>query len=313
MGNFSRPPNDALKANLDKGYVSAYIEQGVPVLDRDLNLMHDLIASAVRSIVERYVGDGVVAGNNGFNIRSHPGPAPPPSNNFVIMPGSALVGGIEVTNPANAFYAGQPGAPPLTTPAANRTDTVYLDVSLAEVNGTQDPDLLNSGDVGLQTSVRQKAVLVVRVAEGAVAPPAPGAGHTHFLLARLARTAGQALITAPMITDLRNQIIPLRLVADNLRVLGAPAFAASPNQFTPKNGAGGVNVTLFGKGFNFGGLKVRFESLNFPGSVGNSDIVTGPTDTQVVVRTPFMSAGPHKITVETNFGVDTSDDNFNIL
>ena len=37
-GNFSQAPADVLAAALAKNYVSVLVEQGVPVLDRDLNL-----------------------------------------------------------------------------------------------------------------------------------------------------------------------------------------------------------------------------------------------------------------------------------
>ena len=68
----------------------------MPILDRDLNLLQDLIASTVRAVVARYIGSGVPSGNQGFQIAA--GPAP---NNFRILagnpaPGRCLVGGIEV-------------------------------------------------------------------------------------------------------------------------------------------------------------------------------------------------------------------------
>ena len=70
MGNFSKPPLDVLLANLGKGYVGLHIEQGVPVLDRDLNLLNDLISATVRAIVSRYIGDGVAADGDGFAIEA---------------------------------------------------------------------------------------------------------------------------------------------------------------------------------------------------------------------------------------------------
>lgn len=310
MGNFSKPPNDVLQASFDKDYVSVHFEQGVTLLDRDLNLMGDIILARMRSIIGNYIGNGVIAGSRGFAIESIK-----LNNNFRIASGSILFLAFEWDNPVDINYSSQPGVPSLTTPPANatRTDTVYLDVSFVEVSGAQDADLLNSGDVGLQTSVRQKATWVVRVAEDSTNVPDPIDGHVHFLLAQLVRTGGQAQITSSMITDLRKQIISLVNVEERLRLLSRPAFAASPNQFTPKSASPGNNLTLFGKNLNLGDLKVRFESINFPGTVGFADIVGRPTDTQAVVKVPFMTAGPHKLTVETSSGIDTSDDTFTLL
>ena len=125
---------------MSKGYVGLHIEQGVPILDRDLNLLQDLITAATRSIVTRYIGNGVATGSQGFAIG-----AVAAANNFGILagvppPGTCLVGGVEVNIAADLNYADQPGIPALTTPTAAqpdpREDTVYLDVSLETVDGT---------------------------------------------------------------------------------------------------------------------------------------------------------------------------------
>src|SRR4030095_14944098 len=220
MGNFSKKPSDVLQANLLKNYVGVYIEQGVPVLDRDLNLLQDIIATTVRSVFSRFIGDGVTVGSSGFAIQ-----AIPANNDFRILAGSVMVNGVDAFNAADLTYSSQAGVPALTTPTAARNDTVYLDVSLTEVTGAQDAELLNNGDVGLQTSVRQRVVWVVRCSEGAPPPPSPAPGHTHFPLARLARTAGAAQIQAGMIADLRRQILSL---AEGLRIPGAPTFGTAP-------------------------------------------------------------------------------------
>src|SRR5262249_37072997 len=96
MSDYSVSPLDLLVANQQKGYVGLHIEQGVPLLDRDLNLLHDLIAATVRSVVTRYIGNGIAAGADGFAITALP--AGQNSQNFRIAaaganPGSCLVGG----------------------------------------------------------------------------------------------------------------------------------------------------------------------------------------------------------------------------
>src|SRR4051812_19056469 len=103
MADFSHDPLELLLANQQKGYVGIHVEQGVPVLDRDLNLLHDLIAATVRAVVTRYIGNGASAGADGFAVQALP--AAQNSQDFRIAaadggPGSCLVGGIEVTIPA---------------------------------------------------------------------------------------------------------------------------------------------------------------------------------------------------------------------
>ena len=54
MSDFSRSPLELLQVSLQKGYVGLHVEQGVPILDRDLNLQHDLLAATARSLFTRY-------------------------------------------------------------------------------------------------------------------------------------------------------------------------------------------------------------------------------------------------------------------
>ena len=77
-----------------------HIEQGVPVLDRDLNLLHDLVTAGIRALFSRYVGDGLASRNR--RIRDQALPAGQNTQDFQITarpsgPGTVLVGGLEVT------------------------------------------------------------------------------------------------------------------------------------------------------------------------------------------------------------------------
>ena len=69
-----------------------------------------------------------------------------------------------MTIPADTTYKSQAGVPALTTPTAGqpdpRIDVVYLDVFLTEVDGVVDPELVNSLDIGMETSVRLKPAWV---------------------------------------------------------------------------------------------------------------------------------------------------------
>jgi hypothetical protein len=313
MGNFSRPPLETLLSNLQQGYVGLHVEQGVPVLDRDLNLLHDLITTTVRQVIARYIGDGVAAGSEGFAIATVAA-----ENDFRILAGadgsagSCLVGGLEVTIPGPMFYSVQPDVPALSTPDSTqpdpRTDIVYLDAFLTEIESDEDADLLNGEDVGIQTSVRIRPDWRVRVAEG-VPVPAPLPGHAHTELARLVRPRGQGQIAD--ITDLRQTRLNLGAVERRLRLLEEisllPMFAASPDQFSPRLGEAGTPVTLFGRNFNVGTTRVLFGAVE-------ATVVGTPTATEIQTTVPVgASTGQVQITVITDGGSTTSDDQFVVL
>jgi hypothetical protein len=319
MSDYSASPLDFLLANQQKGYTGLHIEQGVPVLDRDLNLLHDLVTAGIRELFTRYIGNGLAAGTDGFGIQALP--AGQNTQNFQITapaagPGSILVGGLEVTIATAVNYASQAGVAPLTTPQPTqpdpRLDTVYLDVSLVEVDGTTDPDLNNSQDVGMETSVRLKPAWLVQVAEGVPVPPPP-AGHAFCPLAGLSRPRGDATIDQTMITDLRQRRLTMSTLEQRLslleQVLLLPAFVAPPAaQFTPKSGMIGEAITLNGSNLNVGSPQVQFGNLA-------AVIVGTPSSNQLVAQVPAgltpdgTLAGVH-VTVSNVGGTVVSDESF---
>jgi IPT/TIG domain len=302
MADFSKLPQDALAEAQARGYVGVYFEQGVPVLDRDLNLLQDLVAATVRTIVGRYLGDGTAALSDAFAIRA----ADPPANDFIISGGGhCLVGGIEVEIGDAVAYSAQVPAPSrLTVPAAGREDVVFLDVSLTTVAGDGpdgDPDLLNDADVGMQTSLRVKPAWTVRVAEGARDVLPPAAGHLHYELARLARTAGDP-IDDRMITDSRQTRLNLAALeqrmrtAEDTRVL--PRFRPGPEPFSPPIQAPGGTITIRGDNFDLGPVAVSF------GRDGSPRVdVNGPHE--LVAEVP-RATGRVPITITTRGGSVTS-------
>lgn len=203
MGNFSRDPVDELRRNREQGYVGLRIEQGVPLLDRDLNLLADLVSSTVRDILARHLGDGIAERNGAFAVEGVAG-----DNDLRIVAdrggGACLVAGVQATIDEPLTYSEQTGVPALTTPAdGDREDIVYLDVWVEEVDEGADPALQNASDVAMQTSVRLRPAWRVRVAEGTRVAPTPEAGHAHCPLARLLRSRGESIIRDEMIVDLR--------------------------------------------------------------------------------------------------------------
>jgi hypothetical protein len=202
MGNFSR---DTYRPA--QGYAAVRLQQGVPLVDADWNEQADIARN------ELYGGltacAGTVAGRDGLQVV---GTGP---NNLAVTAGQAVVGGRPVSIATTRVYGTQRyrdqalatkdgvGRPPdLTTPGAPRTDIVFLDVFEREINSVEDPFLVNPA-IGIETSVRTKREIVVRVAENSSTLPAPQAGHQLLPLALLRRTAGTAVIDPSMIQDIK--------------------------------------------------------------------------------------------------------------
>jgi hypothetical protein len=216
MGNFSRDPGQRAQDAAAKRYVSVRLQQGVPILDADWNLLEDLRRRETETIATWFIGDGVPVGSDGFHILASGQP-----NDFTIRGGLCIVGGKLVVNDADTSYATQPNAansslvpplPALAAPAADKTFIVYLDVFEEEVDSLGDPDLMDAR-IGIETAVRVRRNWVVRVAgipEDSNLLAAPPAGHLFLQLAQLRRKANDATITAPMIGDLRDTQLSIK-------------------------------------------------------------------------------------------------------
>lgn len=323
MSDFSQSPWQVLADSLEAGYVGLHIEQGVPLLDRDLNLLQDLIVAAVRSLAGRYIGDGVASGSDAFRIEAV---STAQDLRIAAGPGGGrgwcLVGGLDVPIDEPARYSAQPHEfelPALTTPAAPqpnpRIDVVYLDAWLEEIDGT--PDLDNSADVGMQTSTRLRVRWAVRVAEGVPVPAATG-GRVHYPLAVLRRPHGTDVIEAGMIEDRRQRRLTVADLERRLdvveRVLLVPAFVpfAPPpatQQFTPFRGpAETTRINVNGVNLDVGRLEVLVGGA-LAGLVGD------PSPDRVVAvvphgLTPDGKANAVKITLRNEGGGSTSDLDF---
>ncbi len=255
MGNFSRDTFDRLKH-----YVGVRLQQGVPIVDADWNELEDIRKYELQDFLRWFIGNGVPSGNTGFLIE-----AVAEANDLNIRGGSGtpegtgrlLLEGMDVLNENNIRYTAQvlynnaalaadwgvDPIPPLTTPAGNRTDTVYIDVWEREVDSTEDADLVNPA-IGVETCVRTKREWAVRVVENASAVPTPTAGHTFYGLARINRIGGAAVIPAAGLSDLRQGILSLSNALAHLSRTDNPhgvnlaqlgAFAASDYEFNNRS------------------------------------------------------------------------------
>jgi len=226
MGNFSRNTFSP-----QKGYVSVRLQQGVPLVDADWNELSDV----TRDETYRSVG---LTSADGFELKAFEFLAGTP-NNPTVMGGTGIVNGRTFQagpivydtqpwrNPATAAADGVPVIPALTTPTASRTDICYLDVWEREVGQAEDPNIVNPA-IGVETSVRLRRDVALRVAEGTTTLPAEPAGHSHLPLALFNRPAGSNTVTAQQREDLRRFLNVVSLVPAFAPVYAFGATSPSP-------------------------------------------------------------------------------------
>lgn len=87
MGDFSKDPDNRLSESLNKHYVAVRMQQGVPVLDADWNVLDDLRRAELESMSQWTIGDGVPTGSNGFAIAELPGGG----QNTIVLQASSIV------------------------------------------------------------------------------------------------------------------------------------------------------------------------------------------------------------------------------
>jgi hypothetical protein len=255
MTDFSRDPLTVLQENIAERFTGVYFQQGVPILDRDLNLLQDLLAEGLRTAIDRYLGSGVQSGSSAFQI------TPAGADNDLVIAGSGfcLVGGMEAAITGNVGYSARRaewGSKELTTPAAGgpatRTDIVYLEVFTEVVEDWA--ALGNDEDIGVPTTVRQRTSWAVRVDENTDQVPAPTGTRRVFPLARLTRERGKAAITAGMIADLRQSYFSHAKLVE-LAVL--PKI----DEIVPREGGVNRDVSIRGRNFHLTPTEVRFGSI----------------------------------------------------
>jgi len=324
-----------------RSYVNVRLQQGVPIVDADWNELDDMRKFELRAFLKWFVGDGIPGAPGGANNDAfHISVAAPTANDFTILSGVTgavdplhnlgwgLVDGLSVfitadtkfsAQPLNSSQAGSaalstklgvPVIPALTTPVANGTLTVYLDVWERLVTPTEDPSLVAPG-LGTESCARMKREWVVRTRAAAGAPvlgnPDFIAGHSYYALATLARRNADPNINPADIADLRQTHLTLtdanRRLSNLERLLLLPAFNASPGQFSPKIGPLNQPVTLNGRNFTVGTPHVLFGATA-------ATIQGTPTSTQIIALVPASGLGSVKITVTTDGGTVVSDDSF---
>lgn len=181
-----------------KHYDKLVLQQGVPLVDADFNESQDILRNRLNTIIEKAIGDAFVG--DGFKIVGTGA-----ANDFTIKAGNGFVFGKVAVKETDESYKTQADFvvyDALTPPGADtRTDTIYLDVYEAPIDGTDDPNIIDP-TYGAEVCQRIKLMYVVRVAVGGACPANAG-GHVYTTLATMLRTAGQSTIEVGDVTDAR--------------------------------------------------------------------------------------------------------------
>ncbi|MGR9106746.1 MAG: hypothetical protein ACU843_07420 [Gammaproteobacteria bacterium] len=202
-GNYSRFSYDESKQHL-----LMLKEQGVPLLDDELNLAQEILLNLIRRSNLEAFGEGTRT--DGFKIVGTGA-----TNDFTITGGDGstegagriFVSGYPVMLASDTTYSTQPvSQSPLTTPALPRTDEVYLDVWLDEIDSIADPTIVDPS-IAIETNRRLGLNWAVKVAEGSTTPPSYTDGdnlrHHTLHIATLNRTTSAA-IDSGMVVDKRS-------------------------------------------------------------------------------------------------------------
>src|SRR5215213_5636074 len=212
MGNFSRNTFDPLKR-----YSAVRLQQGVPLVDADWNELQDVtrneLYDAMLVVLPNALSPSMLltpVGNNDLQLNTGVAIAqgrPAKLNNPLRYSTQRYA------NAATAAADGVPVVPPLTTPSQPRTDLVLIDVFEREVGSAEDPSIVNTA-IGVETAVRLRRELVLRVVEGGQGVGIPQ-GHTGFTIAAINRPAGVAAMTQDMIDDIapRNPVATFEDIA----------------------------------------------------------------------------------------------------
>ncbi len=307
-----------------KTYCNVRLQQGVPLVDADVNELDDIRKFEVRAYLKWFVGNGIPAGNDGFRIDAIGGvaddfwiragataaPAGSPNTEIALRyVGRAIVDGLDVIIPADVKYKSQPmysapevdGSPQIQPiPPIQGAVVVYLDVWERPVTFKEDPTLVNPA-LGTESCARVKREWCVRTFPGASVPPPP-VGHSYYLLALLNRNMSGTTpvnIAQGDITDRRHTGLSLAGYDSRISKLEQqllfPLFAAA-NSLSPSKQVAGANVLIIGRNFTVGTPVVTIGGLSAP-------LVGNPTPTVLTVTVPSLAVGgPYPVLVSTDGG-----------
>lgn len=163
-----------------------------------------------------------------------------PATTFTITANTATT--ITVSgNATSVASAGDRYRVELSTPSGDRTDAVYLNAWLDEIDPIEDPDLYHAGALQVEGMRRRKLEQNLFIREGDASSftdytDSDGNEHKIFRIATLSRLDANATITSGMVTDLRTAIIPPSQIGntitedeiDILKVIAIPGNEGGP-------------------------------------------------------------------------------------
>lgn len=264
-----------------KRYVNVRLQQGVPIVDAEVNELDDIRKFELRAFLKWFVGDGVPEGNDGFKII--PVTSGSADNDFMISQGTAaapggspvtetglrnvgrlVLDGLDVIIDRDTRFSDQPlhenkagsaalaarwGVPVITklsTPNADATLVVYLDMWERLVTADEVPELVYPG-LGVETGARGKREWAIRVRATMPTPLDTAdylAGHSYYLLATLTRRNNVAPVAATDLSDRRERRLllpPAHLLADTV---GRAADGANFDTLAYRRGGGRPAISL---------------------------------------------------------------------
>lgn len=174
--------------DLTKNYAQVVFSKKRPPLDYELNEVQK-INTGFRKQVTMGLAPDVPIGD-GFLVESTGNP-----NEIKVRHGLLLHNGENLLLPVDIDIN------TLTTPGgSDRTDYVYIEWYPREVDSVEDPDLIDTVNIGIETAVRTKIQIDVFVVQGGTIPvPAPG--RFQYRIATLNRLDGIAILDASQIVD----------------------------------------------------------------------------------------------------------------
>lgn len=325
-----------------KARCNVRLQQGVPIVDADVNELDDVRKFEMRAYLKWFVGDGIPEGSDGFRIdaigagsaddfiiRAGNTPAAAGASNYDIglrSTGRAIVDGLDVMIQQDVNYKSQklfgvagPGGIPAIQPIPVIAGSVliYLDIWERLVKAAEDATQILTG-VGVESCARMVREWCVRARQGTTVPgPADVdflAGHSTYPLALLNRKlsgGGAANIQPADLSDSRHKRLTTASLENRLQVLEKlvliPAFGPIGKQLNPKSSMAGAAIDVLGKNFNVGTPLVTIGGL----TAALSGAFTA-TDVKVIV--PALAAGSYPVTIKTDGGGPvTADDLFTVV
>lgn len=231
-------------------YIGVRLQQGVPIVDADVNELDDIRSFELRAFLKWFVGDGVPEGSDAFHIVATgvaddftiargTAPAPPGADNVATglgFVGRCVIDGRDAIIRSDVAFRSQPlhvsqagaaalaadwGVPTVAElPAVDTTIVVFIDLWDRLVTPTEEPTLIFPG-LGTESAARLRREWVVRWTTDP-APPTfgdPGylAGHSYYALATVARHSADPLVRTSDVVDQRERRLllpPATLIED---------------------------------------------------------------------------------------------------